>query len=206
MTRDELKQILSYDPETGVFTWIKSMPPRGRVGQIAGNSNGNGYIRMSVRGKKYYAHRLAFLYMTGENPEVIDHIDGNPLNNKWSNLRNCDQVTNIANQKGKSGVRQRYGRWYARFSNTHLGVFDTEAEAIAARKAAQIKAAGIDPDSFLRSELTFVKRYPYKKFYYQGKNLSEWAKELNMPQPTLWHKVFVQEIPIEKIISRNSTN
>ena len=147
MTRDELIQILKYDPDTGVFTWIKSMPPRGRIGQTAGHQNGNGYIRMSIHGRKYYAHRLAFLYMTGKNPEVIDHIDNNPLNNKWSNLRDCDQSTNMANQKGRRGVRQRYGRWYARFSDNHIGVYDTESEAIAARKAAQIKAAGFDPDS-----------------------------------------------------------
>lgn len=148
MTRDELKEILNYDPEAGVFTWIKSMPPRGRIGQVAGYANGNGYIRMSINGIKYYAHRLAFLYMTGENPEVIDHIDGNSLNNKWSNLRNCDQSKNMANQKNRRGVRLRHGRWYARFSDTHLGVFNTESEAVAARKAAQIKAAGLDPDLF----------------------------------------------------------
>ena len=141
-----VKTLLDYCKDTGLFRWKVSRPPRGVKGAIAGFDTGHGYIKISIHGKKYYAHRLAFLWVDGYMPKEVDHVNHCRHDNRWSNLRPSDRAHNTANVIGRSGVRMKYGRWYARYSHTHLGVFDTEAEALTARKAAQIMAAGVDPD------------------------------------------------------------
>lgn len=90
MTQDELKKVLSYDPCTGIFT--RKGRPTGRVNK--------GYVQISIKSRLYSAHRLAWLYMTGEWPALeIDHRDGNALNNSWSNLRLATRGQNCQNCK-----------------------------------------------------------------------------------------------------------
>ena len=99
ITQNELKKNLSYDPLTGLFTWIKRRP-KIKVGDIAGNVNKDDYVIICVNLKKYSAHRLAFLYMTGSIPkEQIDHINHNRSDNRWDNLR---AVTHLENGKNRS--------------------------------------------------------------------------------------------------------
>lgn len=94
-----LKEILNYNPETGIFTW-KSRRPRIRVGQIAGSKNNERYVNIKIDGILYKAHRLAWLYMTGEWPkDQIDHINGIRDDNRFCNLR---EVTNASNQWNKT--------------------------------------------------------------------------------------------------------
>lgn len=143
MDYDLLHSILSYDMETGVFVWKVNHAPRAKIGNIAGYDNGAGYKKISWGGKKYFAHRLAFLYVTGAIPKVVDHINRNPSDNSWKNLRACrGQVQNGANKDDgpKGGVRLRYGNWYARYGHTHLGVFTTKEEAMAVRNKAKLFA------------------------------------------------------------------
>jgi hypothetical protein len=82
ITVQQLKKRLHYDPETGIFTWLNGQ----RKGQPAGSKNGRGYleIRPSVDGsrKRYKAHRLAWLYIFGQWSSEIDHINGDPLDNR----------------------------------------------------------------------------------------------------------------------------
>lgn len=117
LTHERLKELLNYDPETGTFTRLKHVGPRlgGKVGAIR-----NKYFEMSIDGKIYKAHRLAFYLMTGRWPvNGIDHINGNSLDNRWSNLRECNQSQNQANRSlyfsknrtGYKGVTEKLGKY-----------------------------------------------------------------------------------------------
>lgn len=100
LTADQLRNLLHYEPETGVFTRIKASGTA-KAGDIAGWIEPNGYRKISIAGRVHYAHRCAILYMTGDWPdEFTDHIDGNPSNNAYNNLRCVSQQTNIQNLRG----------------------------------------------------------------------------------------------------------
>ncbi len=154
MNQAELKEQLHYDPCTGIFTRLRTFRSV-KAGDIAGHADHKtryGYIRISVCGASYQAHRLAFLYMWGYIPEEeIDHIDHNTGNNMWTNLRIVSHKENGKNQKkytsntsGITGVRQREnGKWRARiyFESKHiqLGDYINKEDAVSARKDAEIK-------------------------------------------------------------------
>ena len=147
ITQERLKEYLSYDPETGYFTWIKFKNARSPIGSIAGCPNNLGYIRIRFDSKFYHAHRLAWFYFHGEWPKnEIDHIDGNPSNNKLSNLRDVSPSVNSQNRKkaqagsktGTLGVslnfrRNRYVSKIVLDGKIHyLGTYGTIEEAHAA--------------------------------------------------------------------------
>ena len=134
LTQEELKKHLSYNPETGLFTWLNI---RKMKGKIAG-SNCHQYIRINIRGKKYLAHRLAWLYMTGNWPKnQIDHKDRNKSNNSFINLREATRSQQQANSKttGKwgRGISKNKNKWraciYLNNKRIHLGNFYTIEEA-----------------------------------------------------------------------------
>ena len=160
MTQEYLKSILSYDPKTGVFTWLErtDVPKECNTryaGKEAGCKEKNkhiSYIQIRINRKPYRAHRLAWLYMTGSFPEPglqIDHIDGNGLNNRFDNLRVVTNRQNTSNsrvyknnQLGIRGVDKFAGKYRATIQKDgkglHLGYFDTPEEASAAyQKAAR---------------------------------------------------------------------
>lgn len=92
-----LKRELFYNPDTGIFTRLRTHR-NVRAGDIAGCDNG-GYLRIRVGSRKYYSHRVAWFYMTGAWPDgEIDHINGDKADNRWSNLRVVDRCTNMQNQ------------------------------------------------------------------------------------------------------------
>jgi hypothetical protein len=156
LTQERLKSLLSYNPETGEFTWLVSRGSR-QAGEIAGclkrDRSEKVYIRIKIDGKNYLAHRLAWLYTHGEWPENdIDHIDQDSLNNRLSNLRDVTNAENGKNQKiaknNSSGVmgvcfRNDMQKWHARIEvngkRIHLGLFDLKDDAIVARKNAEVK-------------------------------------------------------------------
>ena len=96
ITQARLKELLTYDPETGYFT--RNVNVKGaNAGERAGTITAKGYIAIGIDRKHYLAHRLAFLYMTGEWPkELVDHKDTIKINNKWENLR---EATNSQNKR-----------------------------------------------------------------------------------------------------------
>lgn len=154
ITHDELKATLHYDPSTGEFTRLKAAG-RSKKGDVVGYcSHDRGYKQVGLNYKTYYIHRLAWFYMTGEWPELIDHIDGDTSNNRWANLRNCSMSENMQNMKssglssntsGHIGVHPYHGKWRAKIRhisngkryNTVLGTYNTVEEAAAAYKAAK---------------------------------------------------------------------
>ena len=149
LTRERLKQVLSYEEDTGLFRWKKS---RGccMQGTVAGALNNHGHRRIKIDRRAYYAHRLAWLYCYGESPkDEIDHINGLPDDNRLSNLRQASHAQNNGNRgphsNNKLGVKgvTRYGdsSFHAQIKingkQTHLGYFPTIEEADQAyRKAA----------------------------------------------------------------------
>lgn len=109
ITQERLKEVLHYDPETGEFTWKIALSPRRKVGDSAGGMDALGYIAFMVDSKRYKAHRLAFLYMTGEIPGEVDHINLVKNDNRWCNLRPTTTSKNAFNRnrsiRNTSGVK-----------------------------------------------------------------------------------------------------
>lgn len=99
LTQTRLKELLFYNPETGNFTWLVRSADRIKIGQTAGClDKTNGYISIKVDKRRYTGHRLAYLYMTGEFPTEIDHINRNRADNRWENLRNVPHSINMKNR------------------------------------------------------------------------------------------------------------
>lgn len=171
LTQVKLKSLLSYSSDTGLFVWkkrevidqyAKSFNTRraGReAGAILSRQGTKQYkirriiISFNKRPYNFVAHRLAWLYMTGEWPEnEIDHIDGNALNNKFDNLRDVDRQENQRNDSVRSDNKSGFTgvNWHKRdeiwnvnirVSNKsiHIGYFKDKQDAIDARKKANIK-------------------------------------------------------------------
>ena len=100
LTQHDLKLIVHYASDTGIFTFTQRVCNRLQVGAVAGSEKTDGYRMISIKGKKYFAHRLAWLYEYGRFPKgQIDHIDGNKSNNKISNLRDVCQSINQQNRR-----------------------------------------------------------------------------------------------------------
>lgn len=146
-----IKDILRYDPETGDFFWIKSGKGM-TAGMKAGCIYQSGYIFITIKGKPYRAHRLAWLYMTGVWPSNhIDHKNTIRSDNRWCNLREATNQQNGFNsrkiKKGSSifkGVsrHKKSGKWEVRVSGNYLGLFDTEIMAAAVYNSAAKKMFG----------------------------------------------------------------
>jgi hypothetical protein len=92
LTAERLRELFTYDPETGVFSWRARTSNRIKIGDAAG-SRDHGCICIVVHGNRYYAHRLAWLYMHGEWPaKQIDHLNGDRCDNRITNL--CEASNN----------------------------------------------------------------------------------------------------------------
>ncbi len=157
-----LKQHLHYDPETGVFTRLRADTNTVTIGEVAGGpwyrkaKPDDKYWVISIENIRYQAHRLAWLYMTGEWPEdKVDHWDHDGLNNRWKNLRAATHVENIRNSRIRSNNTSGYkgvswdvnrGKWQVgiRYDGKRhaLGRFDDKEEAIAAYAAAAKRIFG----------------------------------------------------------------
>lgn len=152
----ELKEVLDYNPNTGIFIWkidICTGKNNNRIlvhkGERAGCVS-NDYRYIKYNGKKYAEHRLAYLFTYGYIPEYIDHINGNKSDNRISNLRECTKAQNGQNKpklsnntSGYKGVfiNPKSGKYIAKIridgDLCYIGTFDTpELAAKAYDKAA----------------------------------------------------------------------
>ena len=167
LSEERVLELLRYDPETGVFTWrVDRMSGQGRkvqakAGSVAGSADRLGYCCISIDRRIHKAHRLAFVFMTGSFPTTrcVDHVNGNPSDNRWANLREATPSQNQGNRRrsscnssGFKGVTKGRYKWHSgirvRSKNYHLGSFDTPEEAHEAYKKAAREMFG----EFARTE------------------------------------------------------
>jgi hypothetical protein len=172
VTAEYVRQILDYDPETGEFRWKPRSPNMFSDGKhaathtcakwnsiYAGHLAGRvcrGYWQIGIGGRRYQSHRLAWLYVTGQDaPDEIDHIDGNPSNNRFANLRQATHAENLRNRgsqsnstsgiKGVTWDRARE-KWRAEITNgvtrIFIGRFDTKEDAASAYARAALDVHG----------------------------------------------------------------
>ena len=164
ITNTRLRELLHYNEASGVFIWKRrpETKPTDKTwnkryaGKVAGNRNvSHGYVVIDIDGKPRFAHRMAFLYMTGDVPAYVDHVNGMRHDNRWSNIRPCNAVQNAANKTvrndsstGLKGVHLHKKRLHhvkpfqARLKRRSLGYFATAEEAHAAYFAAHKAASG----------------------------------------------------------------
>ena len=164
-TQERLHELLQYDPDTGVFTWRerpleaftseriwKAWNTR-HAGNVAGGEGRwcRGYVGLRIDNVSYLAHRLAYKYVHGADPQDgIDHINGDGGDNRITNLRPASQSVNNKNitlrKDNRSGVMgvhwHRAGNKWQASINSHgvtqyLGLFNDLDEAVAVRKAAE---------------------------------------------------------------------
>lgn len=151
ITQDQLKEILHYDPETGHFTWLIACAGR-PAGRRAGTLDTRGYRVISVAGKRNQKeHRLAYLYMTGSIPRMIDHDNGRKDDNSWGNICPTDPLRNNRNaarrrdnSSGLTGVHwcSRRNRWVVQAGTSRGRVQKTFKDLLGAacfRKSLQIQ-------------------------------------------------------------------
>lgn len=157
LDHQEARRLFDYDPATGDL--FRIVWRRGAVEKpcrrLTGTLRSDGYLITGYFDDLYFNHRVIHLWMTGAWPVgLVDHIDGNRVNNRWSNLRTVDDVGNgqnqglrVTNTSGVIGVHYDHarGKWQAQITSAnvhhHLGRFATLDEAIAARLAAERRFA-----------------------------------------------------------------
>lgn len=148
LTQKRLKELLHYDSDTGMFTW-RADRGSAKAGDVAGSVDSHGYIRINIDGRRYLAHRIAWLYTHGSfPPNDLDHVNHSVADNSIKNLRLATRSENQQNSgissnntSGFKGVHwdESNGKWRARarigYKNHHLGYFPTAEQASGAYQA-----------------------------------------------------------------------
>jgi len=152
LMQNRLKKLLDYNPKTGVFRWKISRRGNCKFGDVAGTINSNGYRVIGIDSKRYYASRLAWLFMEGYLPEYeIDHENRVEDDNKWKNIRHVSRQCNLRNRgrqrnntSGVTGVfwAKPKKKWRAQIAISdkmkHLGYFKVFKDAVLARWQAEV--------------------------------------------------------------------
>lgn len=156
LTQDRLKSILLYYRHTGRFIWLVDAARNVKAGREAGRLS-NGYVRITIGGNQFSAHRLAWVYVHGEWPTgSLDHINGNRSDNRIQNLRIANKFENgqnrclnSNNKSGFTGVTRSGDKWRAaitiRGKFQHLGFFEDASDAANAYRTAKQKLHTFNP-------------------------------------------------------------
>ena len=157
LTVERLREVLHYDPETGIFMWRVALGRRAKVGSRAGRVDAQGYRQVRIDNESYREHRLAWLYAFSMWPQdQLDHVNGAKADNRITNLRECthsenqqNKGVNIRNTSGATGVslHTRSGKWRAFLGRTYLGVFTSPEEAAEAYRIAKAKYHTFNPET-----------------------------------------------------------
>jgi hypothetical protein len=141
---DKIKERLSYDPESGTLTWRVDVARNVKAGAVAGSLNNRGRLNVSFDNRPFQAHRVIWAMVYGYWPEMIDHIDGNPQNNRLINLRAASALINSQNRRkpskanttgylGVYRIKDEFGSNIKIKGKTrHLGRFKTAEDAYSA--------------------------------------------------------------------------
>lgn len=149
----ELKRLLTYSEETGVFVWNMNRGGFVKKGDIAGTTDKLGYVRIKAGDRVHLAHRLAWLYVYGYFPtKTLDHLNRNPSDNRISNLIEAGQEVNNKNSSkrkdnvsGVTGVNfsSQKKKWVAQIQDCgvkiYLGAYDSFEDAVKVRKEAELR-------------------------------------------------------------------
>ena len=156
ITQERLHDLFEYR-EDGNLIWQVSSSNRVRIGDTVGYLNISGYYRVQINGKKHFLHRLIYMYHHGHLTQGmdIDHIDGNPANNRIENLREITHSQNLMNAKihknNKTGIKgvcflRKAKKYQVRLAingkDIYLGCYTTLEEAKAVVKEAREKYHG----------------------------------------------------------------
>jgi len=157
VSKEDVDKLLNYNPKTGNLTWKvkrgRGVKPGDEAGHISERPGGLKYRIVAISGRKYRAHRMAFLIMKGFWPKnEIDHINGDGLDNRWVNLREASHQDNgkncplgMNNKSGHMGVHfyKQINRWVAYikvdYKRIHIGSFEDYESAVEARKQAEVQ-------------------------------------------------------------------
>lgn len=153
LTLADIRQMINYDPETGVLTWVAHPKHESRDGTKAGYlSKSTSYWCIEIFGREYKIHRLGWLFMTGAWPKDgydIDHINQNKADNRFCNLREATRPQNRVNSKrnsnntsGCTGVQPWFNKWRVKVGGAYVGLYDTFEEAVAVRHKAAKEVYG----------------------------------------------------------------
>jgi hypothetical protein len=176
ITAELVRQLLDYDPETGLLTWrarSARMFKNGKyppdhvaatwnakyAGTVAGRVSSLGYIGIGIFYRRYPAHHLAWLHVYGAWPiDKLDHVNGDPKDNRIANLREASQAQNCQNTRPRKGATSKYPgvnwdknllKWKSRIGlgkkSYYLGVFNSEEEAYAAYLEAKAQMHTFNP-------------------------------------------------------------
>lgn len=151
ITIERLHEVLSYDPATGIFRWIVRKSKSAKIGKIAGSKTTQGYCYIQLDGTRFFAHRLAWLYVHGKWPsDEIDHINHDRFDNRLNNLRSASRAENryhsLRHNNNKCGFKgvcwdKHICKWRSSIMKEgvlyHLGYFTTDKAA----HSAYMKAA-----------------------------------------------------------------
>jgi hypothetical protein len=155
VTQERLKELFAYDALTGLFIRRKAVGRHGRhkALSIAGTRQNHGYTVLNIDGRRYMAHRLAWLYFYGRWPDGdLDHINEVKDDNRISNLREATRAQNMQNvrrhkhntsgYKGVSWMPDRH-KWrayiFVNYKQQHIGLYNSPEEARDARRSAETR-------------------------------------------------------------------